>query len=235
MAFLIEDAIWEMFPGMLLVVAAGTGLDNVAERPAIRQKLEVAQAQLKEGWQYPNAQSHPHIAAWRQAFQKMGVSGKNYPSAIESLARRVLTGREVALINPFVDLYNAISLSYVVPVGGWDTDDLQGGDILLRLTTGGEPFTELGQSSSTPASAGEVSYMDAEQLITRHFVWRQAERAKIVPTTTSFFLVSEILPEVGRSVAENVQRSFVDSLQEHFNISPKSAILDSSTTRWEFT
>lgn len=220
---------------MLLVVAAGTGLDNETQRPTIQHKLEEAQAKLKESWSHPNAQSHPHIAAWRQAFQRMGVSGKNYPSAIEALARRVLTGREIALINPFVDLYNAISLSHVVPVGGWDTDDLQGGDILLRLTTGAEPFTELGRSDSTVAAPGEVSYMDAEELITRHFVWRQAERAKVVPTTTSFFLVSEILPEVGRGVAETVQRSFVDSLQEHFNIRPKSAILDSSTARWEFT
>lgn len=234
MAFIIDKAIWELFPGMLLVVASGRDLNNEGENPAVRQLLQDAQAELKENWQHPNAQSHPHIAAWRQAFQRMGVSGKNYPSAIESLARRVLSGREVAHINPLVDLYNAISLRHVVPVGGWDTDEMQGGDILLRLTKGGEPFTELGHSEPTAAAAGEVSYTDAEELITRYFVWRQSERAKIDPKTKNFFLISEILPEVGREVAERVRHNFVEALQPFFGVEPISAILDSGTSRWEF-
>ncbi len=234
MGFTIEKEIWEMFPGMRLVTVTGKGVDNKTDAPSVGQLLQNSQAALKERWQYPNPQSHPNIAAWRQAYQKMGVSGKNYPSAIESLTRRVLTGREVARINPLVDLYNAISLRHVVPVGGWDVDEMAGGEISLRLTKGGERFTELGQAESVQASPREVSYADAEELITRHFVWRQSERAKITHQTTNFFLISEILPEVGGQVAEDVRSSFGEYLREFFKLDVRTAILDSNISTWDF-
>ncbi len=94
--------------------------------------------------------------------------------------------------------------------------------------------TYLGQSHATFAVAGEISYADSAELVTRHFVWRQSERAKITSQTRNFFLVSEILPEVGMEIAENVQRAFVKGLRNHFGIEPKSAILDSTYSTWDF-
>lgn len=234
MAIIVDQKVWELFPGMVLVMASGNGINNETERPAIRQMLENAQIQLRNNWQYQNAQSHPHIAAWRQAYQRMGISGKQFPSAIESLSRRVLSGRSLSYINPLVDFYNAISLHYIVPVGGWDIDDIEGGDMFLRLTRGGEQFVELGQPNAVSADAGEVAYADSSELITRHFVWRQSEKAKIVQATNNFFLISEILSDISREVAENVQRAFIEGLREHFGVEARSAIIDSKTAKWEF-
>jgi len=37
---------------------------------------------------------------------------------LEALLKRVSQGRECNLINPLVDIYNSVSLSYAVPCGG---------------------------------------------------------------------------------------------------------------------
>ncbi|MEE8583506.1 MAG: phenylalanine--tRNA ligase beta subunit-related protein, partial [Acidobacteriota bacterium] len=181
---------------------------------------------------YPNPQSHPHIAAWREAFKQLGLSGKRFPSSIEALTRRVLSGRGLGNINPLVDFYNAISLQHIVPAGGWDVDDLQG-DALLYRTRGGEPFHELGTSKLIQAEAGEVAYADDEQLITRHFVWRQSDRGKITPATRRVLLVSEILGPVGAEVAGLVRESLEEGLREHFGVEARTEILDERVSRWE--
>jgi DNA/RNA-binding domain of Phe-tRNA-synthetase-like protein len=234
MAFVIEEAVWEAFPGMVLVVASGKGLDNQMECPAVQQLLQEAQERLKSDWRFENAQSHPHVAAWRKGMQKVGVSGKQFPSSIEALCRRVLSGKAVARINPLVDFYNAVSLQEIVPVGAWDVDDITGEDILLKRTVGGEPFKALGEQEVVHAGPGEVSYADAAELITRHFVWRQSERGKINPGTRQFFLVSEILPEVGPEVAARVEETCANGLREYLGLEPKTAILPWRTPRWDW-
>jgi DNA/RNA-binding domain of Phe-tRNA-synthetase-like protein len=232
MAFVVDQAVWDLFPGTRLVVAYGEGLDNRAERPVIRESLMEEQRRLKQSWPYQNAQSHPAVAAWREAFRRMGVSGKQFPSSIEALCRRVLAGGEVARISPLVDFYNALSLACVVPVGGWDLDGLHGQDIVLRRTVGGEPFRELGQPETTPVGAGEVAYLDAHEVITRHFVWRQSDTGKMLPATRRFFLVSEVLPEAGPDAAARVERAMLTGLQNHFGVAAQSAVLDAGERTW---
>lgn len=235
MAFSIEPTIWEKFPGMRLVVAEAAGIDNQSDRPEVRKLLEDVQDRLKAGWTYENPQSHPRIQAWREAFQRIGVKGKDFPSSIEALVRRVVAGKRIASINSLVDFYNAVSLQLIVPAGGWDVEGLAGGDIQLRLTREGEPFQELGgQSGPVAVAAGEVSYTDAQEIITRHFVWRQSERAKVGPETREVFLVSEILPAAGSELAEEVERAFVEGLQGSFGVTAHSAILEPGTARWDW-
>ena len=232
MDFIVDEAVWRMFPGLRLVVVVGNGLDNRERRPAVEEDLAIAQHQLKENWKYPKPQSHPFIAVWRDAFKVARVSGKQFPSSIEALARRVLSGKSLAGINPLVDFYNAVSLRYLVPAGGWDLQDISGSCLLLKLTRVGEPFTELGTTDPVHVNAGEVSYMDNTEVLTRHFVWRQAETGKIEPKTTYFFLVSEILSAVGPDIASAVERAVREGMRKYFAVKARTAILDSTVSHW---
>jgi lysyl-tRNA synthetase class 2 len=209
-------------------------VDNGKPHPAIGQALVETCTLLRDTWSFPNAQSHPFVQAWRRAFQAMGVSGKEFRSSVEALTRRALGGRDLPNINPVVDFYNSVSLRCLVPAGGWDLDDICGGEIVLRVTSGGEPFTALGEQQPESVEAGEVAYTDQAEVITRHFVWRQAEKGKIRPTTQNLFLVSEILPEVGMSVARDVEQTLVNGLHEYFGVGAQSAILTCDRLKWDW-
>lgn len=231
----IEPEIWAAFPGLRVVVAAAEGIDNRTERSALVAAVEEAQEALRGGWEYPNSQSHPRVAAWRQAFKSVGVSVKKHQSSIEALCRRVLAGNDLPRINPLVDFYNLVSLRHVVPAGGWDIEELAGGGIRLGRSRGGELFRELGRETVVEVGEGEVGYLDDRGIITRHFVWRQSDRAKVAPDTQRLFLVSEILPELEDAVAAAVESDFVAGLAEYFGVTARSAILHEPTTEWSFT
>jgi DNA/RNA-binding domain of Phe-tRNA-synthetase-like protein len=235
MSFIVEETIWDKFPEMLLVVAYASDVDNSFYNQELTDDFRIAQQDLKEQWTYPNAQSHPNIAAWRTTFRSaMGLKGGDFPASIEALAKRVLSGKGIGSINSVVDFYNLLSLQHVVPVGGWDVDGFAGGDIELRLTRSDESFRELGSPSAISVGAGEVCYADAEALITRHFVWRQAEEAKVTSDTHRVFLVSEILPEVGAKVAADVAQAFSDGLESYFEVTCHSNIMSAGDTRWDW-
>jgi DNA/RNA-binding domain of Phe-tRNA-synthetase-like protein len=234
MHFTIEPAIFERFPGLTIAVAVARGIDNEREQPTIA-------AAWQEGWtaasaaaSYGNAQSHPRVRPWRDRFQAMGVSGKQFPSSIEALLRRALKGGAPFSINPLVDWYNTISLHHVVPAGAFDLEPLPGagargaaeGALELRLSRAGDAFTSLDEDEPVDVPPGEVSYASGPIILTRQFVWRQARTGLVTPATRDVFLVSEVLGEVGRAVAEAVASDFRAGLLEHFGVVSQTFLLD---------
>jgi DNA/RNA-binding domain of Phe-tRNA-synthetase-like protein len=224
MRFAVEPSIFDAFPGMALVVAVAGGLDNAHEKAGVEKVWRRTWRESGEAArQYGNAQSHPHVAPWRDRFRAMGVSPKEFPSSIEALLRRALKGGEPFHINPLVDFYNAISLRHIVPAGGFDLADIS--DLDLRRTASGDTFQGLDTEERVDVPLGEVAYADGATVLTRHFVWRQSRVGLITPATRSVFLVSEILGEVGAAVAEAVCSDLSDGLVRYFGVEPQTAIL----------
>lgn len=225
MRLLIEPGIWRRFPGLRVILVWADGIANQAERPELTHELDRTMTQLREQWSHPNPQSHPYIAAWRDAIKSLGFSGKKFPSSIEALARRVLSGKGLASINPLVDLYNRISLTHLVPAGGWDLEDLGGEDLRLALTTGGESFHALGSAEPVGVEAGEAAYLVGDQVVTRHFVWRQSDLGKLTRETRRVLLISECLEEIDDEVARAVAEDLETGLGRHFGVEPRGAVL----------
>jgi DNA/RNA-binding domain of Phe-tRNA-synthetase-like protein len=161
------------------------------------------------------------------------MPGKDFRPAHEALRRRLASGKALPDINPLVNFYNYGSALLCAPVGAWDLEAV--GDFPLRLliTRGDESFVELGTRNIEKALPGEIAYACGEELVTRHFVWRQAELGKVTTGTRDFFMVSEILPEPGTTAAEEVRDHLVRGLADHFGVQCDAKILAAGTTIWE--
>lgn len=225
MRFVMDPAIFARFPGVRIAVAVARGIDNRAPRPGVDAAWRAAWVDAgREGALYGNAQSHPRVRPWRDHFQAMGVSGKQFPSSIEALLRRALKGGEPFTINPLVDWYNTISLRHLVPAGAFDLDPIAG-PLELRLTRSGDTFLALDATEPVEVPPGEVAYGDGATILTRHFVWRQARTALIAPGTRDALLLSEVLGEVGAAVADAVLADFRAGLETEFGVSADAASL----------
>ena len=115
--------------------------------------------------------------------------------------------------------YNLVSLSHVVPAGGFDLAELEG-ELWLRLTREGDVLTALDDSSTVSVDPGEVAYASGSTVLTRHFVWCQSRTGLITPSTQRVFLVSEILAGLDDDVAGEVLEALSSGLTEHFGSEP---------------
>ena len=229
MRFVVSPKIFELYPGLKLPVVVAQGLEPTANSIRV-EKL------WREAWEeagllastYANAQSHPRVAAWREAMAATGVSGRKYPSSVESLLRRAFKGGEPPRINPLVDFYNSISLRYVVPAGGFDLA-LLGDALELRLTREADTFRPLDSASAERVEPKEVAYASGNEILTRHFVWKQSHTGLLNESTRSVFLVSEVLGEVEESadgLAQAVLEDLCEGLRRHFGAEPVNFLVE---------
>jgi DNA/RNA-binding domain of Phe-tRNA-synthetase-like protein len=229
MRFVVSPKIFELYPGLKLPVVVAQGLEPTANSIRV-EKL------WREAWEeagllastYANAQSHPRVAAWREAMAATGVSGRKYPSSVESLLRRAFKGGEPPHINPLVDFYNSISLRYVVPAGGFDLA-LLGDALELRLTREADTFRPLDSASAERVEPKEVAYASGNEILTRHFVWKQSHTGLLNESTRSVFLVSEVLGEVEESadgLAQAVLEDLCEGLRRHFGAEPVNFLVE---------
>jgi DNA/RNA-binding domain of Phe-tRNA-synthetase-like protein len=76
---------------------------------------------------------------------------------VDALITRVLRDQALARVNALVDLYNAISIRHVVPLGGEDADRLEG-PLRLTLAAGRRAFRSPGDGiEAEPVPAGDVA------------------------------------------------------------------------------
>jgi DNA/RNA-binding domain of Phe-tRNA-synthetase-like protein len=234
MYFSIQKELFDLLPDLTIGMVVATGVNNnIPPSKEIDDLLTQAIEGLRKSFVADKAQEHPKIKPWRAAFSELGISGSKFPSSIESMARRILKGDPFPRINPLVDLYNSISLRYLVPMGGHDLDTLKG-DIYLRFAEGWEPFTPLGGGETVVVSRGELVYRDDQEVLTRNWVWRQCEKDKATERTRNIFIPIDLLGEVGRGCADEIIRDLSQSIPKFLGGNISSDILDSEKPSVEF-
>jgi DNA/RNA-binding domain of Phe-tRNA-synthetase-like protein len=195
--FLVTPEVFAMFPDAVLGVIVARDVDNTSQSAEIQAGLRGEEARVRALFAGQPVTEHPRIAVWREAYRKFGARPKDHPSSIENLVRRVVKGHALPQINPLVDLYNTVSLRFLVPAGGEDLDRTQGD---VRLTVAGEgeaPVRLLGEPEERPPYPGEVIYKDDLGALCRRWNWKEADRTKLTPETRRAILVLEGLPPVG--------------------------------------
>ena len=101
-----------------------------------------------------------------------------------------------------MNVYNFISLKYVLPVGGENLDAMEG-DLRLGKAEGTETFVRIGGEENEPPPVGEVVYKDDKGVICRRWNWREADRTKLTENTTNAIIVVDGLSEIGNKIIED--------------------------------
>ncbi len=175
-------------PDYVALVLFAHGIGNGPGDEASERELAEAEAALRAR-RLESAKAHPHIAAWRAAFSAFGAKPSRFPSSAEALAARVLKGGELPRVNLLVDLYNAVSVRHLIPLGGEDADRLEG-TLRLAVATGNEPFDD------EPVAPGEIVWRDDAGVTCRRWNWRQGTRTRLTDATRNAFFVFDRLDGV---------------------------------------
>ena len=188
---ILDQELLELFPDTSIGVLVCRGLDNhVKEQDRFAPLLRECE---KESVCYTGADEwldNPVVASWREAFYKFKTK-KGARCSIEALLKRVKNGGEIGCINPLVDIYNAASLKFGLPIGGENVDEFQG-DMHLTIAKGGEAFITYGSDKDEPALEGEVIYADDYGAICRCWNWRECVRTMLTEDVTNAVMVVEL-------------------------------------------
>jgi DNA/RNA-binding domain of Phe-tRNA-synthetase-like protein len=157
------------------------------------EALRIACENIQGGAPWADA----HLTAWADVFRRFGAKPQRTPCSAEALRKRVLRDGSVPAIDPIVDLYNAISIQYAIPVGG-ENFAAYVGMPRLAVAEGTEHFDTVKEGARAVESpeAGEVIWRDDVGVTCRRWNWRQGVRTRLNSEARHMWFVLESLPEM---------------------------------------
>ncbi|MCD1277506.1 B3/4 domain-containing protein [Streptococcus sinensis] len=230
----VENEFWTLFPEAQISIMVVKGLDNSVDEskdPYFKSLLDKGTKRAEDFIPDENFTQNDVIQEWRQAFSKFKTK-KGARSSIEALLKRVSQGREFHPINPLVDIYNSVSLSYAVPCGGEDLNKIVGG-LHLGKAKGGEAFFPLGAEMDAPALPEEIIYYDEEGAVCRCLNWREAQRTMLTEGTKDAVLVIEAINEEQAARAQAAMKELQSLVEEYFGVKGDITHLTAENPRLE--
>jgi DNA/RNA-binding domain of Phe-tRNA-synthetase-like protein len=163
----------------------------------------------------------------------MGLKPTQYRSAAEALLRRFRRGEDIPRLHPLVDLCNAISLAFALPVAVFD---LAGVDSYLevRHARGDERYLAFSGEIEQPAPL-EIIFADAaDQVHARRWTFRQSRRSTVGPETRRALIVSEGLHETASTDVRALIEALAYEIAAVWSPPRQQVMLSATAPRLEF-
>jgi DNA/RNA-binding domain of Phe-tRNA-synthetase-like protein len=175
----------------------------------------------------------PEIQAWRRAFSRMGLKPTQYRCASESLLRRFRKEASLPRIHPLIDLCNAISVAFAIPVAVFDASKIA--EFLeVRYAAGDERYLAFSGEVENP-DAHEVIFADnTGQAHARRWTNRQSAFSAVRDTTTATLIVAEAMHTSASDDVRKLVTVIADELNGNWPVTPRETILSRSSPEFEF-
>ena len=208
MDFFHRPQIWAAHPdlaaGVLAVRGVHPALATAGAMAAFTERARARLAAAAEG-------ELPEIQAWRRAFSRMGLKPTQYRCAAESLLRRFRKEGGLPRLHPLVDLCNAASLAFAIPVAVFDLAQVRG-SLQVALAHGDEQYLAFSGEAESP-DPGEVVFVDdARQVHARRWCHRQSAQSAIRAGTSCALIVAEAMHETAPTDVQALVTELHDAL-----------------------
>jgi DNA/RNA-binding domain of Phe-tRNA-synthetase-like protein len=174
----------------------------------------------------------PEVQAWRRAFTKMGLKPTQYRSASESLLRRFRKEGSLPHLHPLIDVCNAISVAFAIPVAVFDRSRISG-HLEVRYATGEESYATFSGETESPAPH-EVVFADGEgRAHARRWTNRQSGFSAVRAETREVLIVAEALHGGAQADVERLVQALVDELHAVWDVTATASVLTPLSPRFD--
>ena len=231
MQFQHADEIWRDFPELVPGVLYVNGISrdvpaDSAERTG--KFLAIAESRLAAR---PESEM-PEIQAWRRAFARMGLKPTQYRCAAESLLRRFRKEGTLPRLHPLVDVCNAISMAFAVPVAAFDLARITG-YLEVRHASGGERYLTFSGEVEHP-EAGEVIFADeAGRAHARRWTNRQSGHSAVRDDTSVVLIVAEAVHSAAPEDVPRLTAAIAEAVAGTWSSEAVTATLSRSAPRFD--
>lgn len=213
MIFKIDSEVSDLLPSLFVAMPVIKGFDNTKGKVEALALLRQAEINLRPTMTLESFLKDSRVTTYLEAFRKFGTDPEIRRPAHVALAKRTLEGNDLPDINPVVNIYNAISLKYLVPLGCENLDMVRG-LYHLYIAKGGESWIPIGSDQPKPALPGELVWGDEVDVSTRALNWRQCDRTKMTDVTTNGFFIMEGFTGVNKPVIEMAASEVISAIMK---------------------
>jgi DNA/RNA-binding domain of Phe-tRNA-synthetase-like protein len=228
MEFQHSGEIWRDFPQLVPGIVFADGITpDVAVSDRVAEFSGIATVRLTG----VSESELPEIRAWRQTFTRMGLKPTQYRCASEALLRRLRKEGTLPSLHPLVDICNAVSAAFAIPVAVFDAAKITG-RLEVRYAAGDEQYLTFSGETEHP-SPGEVIFADqARQVHARRWTNRQSGLSAVQASTSAALIVAEAMHESAPADVPKLIAAVAERLNATWSITPKTAVLSQSAPRF---
>lgn len=222
--------IWRDFPELVPAVMVAEGITpDVDVEHRVAKFHDLAGARLAERTE----SELPEIWAWRRAFARIGLKPTQYRCASESLLRRLRKEGSLPRLHPLVDLCNAVSLAFAIPVAVFDVAKIAG-YLQVRYADGDENYLTFSGQAEHPGQ-GEVIFADrARQVHARRWTNRQSGLSAVHAPTATALIVAEAMHASAASDVPELITAVATEITAAWQVAPLATVLSQSSPRLTF-
>jgi DNA/RNA-binding domain of Phe-tRNA-synthetase-like protein len=226
MRFLYSRYMQHTFPDRVTGIVE---LDGVRPDATVTAEVANLTARALRRLEAETEGSFPEIQAWRRAYSTMGLKPTQYRCASEAQLRRLRKDASLPKLHPLIDLCNAASVAYAVPVAVFDLDHVAG-DLEVRQASGDETYIAFSGEAETP-DPDEVIFADEDGYAhARRWANRQSRKSAVSAETKRALTVTEALHEGGAEDVAKLTNELSAIIADTFGVAGKSELLLSPDT-----
>lgn len=221
----INPTILNDFSELNLGIVVCKGIENHGKNTEILKMLEAQEKEVSAKFSGIEISSYPKIKAWRDAYSKFGGKAKKHNPSVEALVRRCVEGKYLPHINNLVNLYNFISLKYLVPVGSDNLDKVDG-NIQLTKALGNEIYIAIDEEEVANPNQGEVIYRDDKEVLCRRWNWKECKKTMLTEDIKNAVLYVEALPPTTKEELQRVLNELKELVEKYCSAKCETKILN---------
>ncbi|AVA22228.1 B3/B4 domain-containing protein [Rhizobium sp. LEGMi198b] len=229
MYFRHSNEMWSEFPDLVPGVLF---VEGITADVAVSDRLAKFHAIAEERLAGSAEGEMPEIQAWRRTFSKMGLKPTQYRCASEALLRRFRQEKSLPQLHPLVDLCNAISIAFAIPVAVFDLAKISG-DLEVRHATGRESYLTFAGETEHPEPREVIFADSADRAHARRWTNRQSGLSAVREDTRSLLIVAEAMHEAAGNDVPRLIATLAAELAGVWSVDTKTGMLSRSSPRFD--
>lgn len=228
MDFRHSGEIWRDFPELVPGIVFADGITpGVAAGDRVERFTAIARSRLAG----VTESELPEIRAWRHVFTRMGLKPTQYRCASEALLRRLRKDGALPRVHPLIDVCNAASVAFAIPVAVFDVSKITG-RLEVRYAAGDEDYLTFSGQAEHPGP-GEVIFADqAGRAHARRWTNRQSGLSAVQASTGTALIVAEAVHDSASSDVPELIAALTAELTAIWSITPVATVLSQSAPRF---
>ncbi|WP_297276644.1 phenylalanine--tRNA ligase beta subunit-related protein [uncultured Brachyspira sp.] len=233
MKFIIENKVFETLNNLCVAVIVAKGIDNTKKNDEISAMLKESISNAEKEFENIKIKESNYIKCYRDAFQKLNINPNKFMCSIEALLTRISKKKGMPEINAVVDLVNAVSIKYKLPMGAHDLDSMKE-DFYIRYSTDNDTFLPFVETNIEKLDKDELVYASSNDIRTRRWIWRQSEHGKIIESSKNIIFPIDAFIGINDDTAIKAREELSNLLSKFFNCDITTGIIDSKNNYIEF-